>query len=41
MNRVAEQEAERRLKVWQSDVETKLRHLVSTLEQQLGILKEK
>lgn len=37
----AEVEAERRLKVWQTEVESRLRQLVSTLEQQLGALKAK
>jgi hypothetical protein len=38
---LAQEEADRRMKLWQSEVETKLRHLVSTLQQQLGRLKEK
>ena len=37
----AEEESEQRLKMWQNEVESKLRQLVTTLEQQLGILKTK
>lgn len=37
----AEEHAERQLKVWQNEVESKLRQLVSTLELQLGMLKAK
>lgn len=38
---LADQDSERRLQNWQKEVETKVRHAVSSLEQQLGLLKEK
>lgn len=37
----AELDADRKLKTWQNEVESKLVHLVKTLEQQLGVLKAK
>lgn len=37
----SELEADRKLKIWQTEVESKLVHLVKTLEQQLGFLKAK
>jgi len=36
-----DQAGDRRLEIWKKEVETKLRHLVSSLEQQLGVLKNK
>lgn len=37
----AEEEANRRLQIWQNEVDSKMSHLITTLEQQLGILKVK
>ena len=37
----AEEEANRRLQIWQNDVDLKMNHLITTLEQQLGVLKVK
>lgn len=37
----AEEEANRRLQIWQHEVDSKMNHLITTLEQQLGILKAK
>lgn len=37
----AEEEANRRFQIWQSEVESKMSHLINTLEHQLGILKAK
>ncbi|XP_057381397.1 centrobin-like [Daphnia carinata] len=37
----AEEEANRRLQIWQNEVESKMSHLINTLEHQLGILKAK
>lgn len=37
----AEDEANRRLQIWQKEVDLKMNHLITTLEQQLGILKVK
>ncbi|KAI9552759.1 hypothetical protein GHT06_020639 [Daphnia sinensis] len=37
----AEEEANRRLQIWQNEVESKMSHLITTLEHQLGILKAK
>lgn len=37
----AEEEANRRLQIWQHEVDSKMSHLITTLEQQLGILKAK
>lgn len=41
LSRLADQESERRLQRWQKEVETKVRHAVSSLEQQLRLLKDK
>ena len=41
IKQAAELDADRKLQTWQNEVESKLRHLITTLEHQLGILKSK